>query len=106
MPIAGCNGIDGEGILLSTSNLTQLVLSDDQAVVSVGAGNRWHQVYSYLAPFGLAAVEGRISEVGVSGFTLGGGISFYSNQYGFAADNIVRYQVRIQACLDMSLERY
>jgi FAD/FMN-containing dehydrogenase len=93
MPIAGYNGIDEQGILLSTSNLTQLALSDDQAVVSIGAGNRWREVYSYLAPFGLAAVGGRVSEVGVSGFTLGGGISFYSNQYGFGSDNVVKFQV-------------
>lgn len=92
MPIPGANGIDG-GILISTSNLTTLALSSDQNVVSVGAGNRWRDVYSYLAPSGLAAVGGRVGGVGVSGFHLGGGISFYSNQYGFGADNVVKFQV-------------
>ncbi|KAI8310275.1 Bifunctional solanapyrone synthase [Colletotrichum sp. SAR11_59] len=92
MPVVGYNSIGSSGVLLSTSNLTTLAVSDDKATVSAGAGHRWRDVYSYLQPFGLAVVGGRIGGVGVSGLLLGGGISFYSNQYGFAADNVVRYQ--------------
>uniref|UniRef100_L2GDK5 FAD binding domain protein n=1 Tax=Colletotrichum fructicola (strain Nara gc5) TaxID=1213859 RepID=L2GDK5_COLFN len=66
MPVVGYNGIGSSGVLLSTSNLTTLAVSDDKATVSVGAGHRWRDVYSYLQPYGLA--------------------------YGFAADNVVRYQ--------------
>ncbi|KAH8900531.1 FAD binding domain-containing protein [Thozetella sp. PMI_491] len=93
MPIPGYNNINSEGFLLSTSNLTTLSLSGDSSTVSVGSGNRWRDVYSYLQPFGLAAVGGRIGDVGVAGFLLGGGISFYSSQYGFGSDNIVAYEV-------------
>ncbi|KAI8156041.1 Bifunctional solanapyrone synthase [Colletotrichum sp. SAR 10_70] len=92
MPVVGYNSIGSSGVLLSTSNLTTLAVSDDKTTVSVGAGHRWRDVYSYLQPLGLAVVGGRIGGVGVSGLLLGGGISFYSNQYGFAADNVVRYQ--------------
>ncbi|KAF4874997.1 Bifunctional solanapyrone synthase [Colletotrichum siamense] len=92
MPVVGYNSIGSSGVLLSTANLTTLAVSDDKATVSVGAGHRWRDVYSYLQPYGLAVVGGRIGGVGVSGLLLGGGISFYSNQYGFAADNVVRYQ--------------
>ncbi|KAF9881673.1 FAD binding domain-containing protein [Colletotrichum karsti] len=92
MPVVGSNSIGSTGVLLSTSNLTSLAISEDRATVSVGAGNRWRDVYSYLQPYGLAAVGGRVGGVGVSGLLLGGGISFYSNQYGFAADNVVRYE--------------
>ncbi|WYZ45126.1 hypothetical protein EsH8_VIII_000442 [Colletotrichum jinshuiense] len=92
MPVVGYNSIGSSGVLLSTSNLTTLALSSDKATVSVGAGLRWRDVYSYVQPSGLAVVGGRIGGVGVSGLLLGGGISFYSNQYGFAADNVVRYQ--------------
>lgn len=92
MPVVSYNSIGSSGVLLSTSNLTALAVFDDKATVSVGAGHRWRDVYSYLQPYGLAVVGGRIGGVGVSGLLLGGGISFYSNQYGFAADNVVRYQ--------------
>ncbi|KAF1840642.1 FAD-binding domain-containing protein [Cucurbitaria berberidis CBS 394.84] len=92
MPIPGYNGIDGSGILLSSSNLTALSLSPDKSTVSVGPGNRWRDVYGYLKPSDLAAVGGRVGHVGVPGLLLGGGISFYSSQYGFASDNVVKYQ--------------
>ncbi|KAI0128522.1 FAD binding domain-containing protein [Xylariales sp. AK1849] len=91
MPIPGYNSIDN-GVLLSTSNLTALAVAEDNATVSVGAGNRWRDVYSHLTPYGLAAVGGRIGDVGVSGFLLGGGVSFYSSQYGFGSDNVISYE--------------
>jgi FAD/FMN-containing dehydrogenase len=95
MPIPGYNGIDDRGVLLSSSNLTALSLSSDKSTVSVGPGNRWRDVYGYLKPFGLSAVGGRVGHVGVPGLLLGGGISFYSSQYGFASDNVQKYQVFI-----------
>jgi FAD/FMN-containing dehydrogenase len=93
MPIPGYNGIDSSGVLLSSSNLTTLSLSTDKSIVSVGPGNRWRDVYAYLKPSGLAAVGGRVGHVGVPGLLLGGGISFYSSEYGFASDNVQKYQV-------------
>ncbi|KAI4913139.1 hypothetical protein J4E85_010872 [Alternaria conjuncta] len=92
MPIPGYNGIDGSGVLISSSNLTTLSLSSDKSVVSVGPGNRWRDVYAYLKPSGLAAVGGRVGHVGVPGLLLGGGISFYSSEYGFASDNVMKYE--------------
>ena len=76
MPIPDYNGIDDRGVLLSSSNLTALELSSDKSTVSVGPGNRWRDVYGYLKPFGLSAVDGRVGHVGVPGLLLGGGISF------------------------------
>ena len=99
MPVQGYNSIGSQGVLLSNSNLTTLALSDDQASVSVGAGHRWRDVYSYLQPYELTAVGGRIGNVGVSGLLLGGGISFHSSQYGFAADNVVGYQAVLSSGL-------
>jgi FAD/FMN-containing dehydrogenase len=93
MPIPGYNSIDASGVLISSSNLTILELSSDQASVSVGPGNKWSDVYNYLQPYGLVAVGGRVGKVGVPGFLLGGGISFYSNQHGFGADNVDEVEV-------------
>jgi FAD/FMN-containing dehydrogenase len=89
MPIPGYNGIDKSGVLLSSSNLTTLSLAGDKATVSVGPGNRWRDVHAYLRPSGLAAVGGRVGNVGVPGLLLGGN----SSQYGFASDNVVKHQV-------------
>jgi FAD/FMN-containing dehydrogenase len=49
IPVLGYNGIGNTGILFSTSNLTTLALSSYKSTVSVGPGNRWGDVFSYLA---------------------------------------------------------
>jgi len=41
--------------------------------VQVGAGLVWDDVYAALEPYGVNVVGGRVSGVGVAGFTLGGG---------------------------------
>lgn len=35
----------------------------------------------------------QVAAIGVGGLTLGGGISFFSNQYGWACDNVVSFEV-------------
>ena len=39
----------------------------------IGSGQVWDQVYTSLAPFKVNVVGGRVTGVGVAGFTLGGG---------------------------------
>ena len=44
----------------------------------IGAGLIWDDVYAALEPHGVNVVGGRVTGVGVAGFTLGGGTSFLS----------------------------
>ena len=81
------------GIVIDLVNLNGLQLSEDRSFVSVGPGNRWKHVASYLDPEGLAVVGGRVGDIGVSGLTLGGGISWFSGKYGWACDNVYKYEV-------------
>lgn len=81
------------GVVIDLVNLNTLQLSEDKSVVSVGPGNRWKHVSAYLDPEGLAVVGGRVGEIGVSGLTLGGGISWFSGKYGWACDNVRTYEV-------------
>lgn len=82
-----------EGIVIDLVNINGIQLSDDQSVVSVGPGNRWKTIAEYLDPMGLAIVGGRVGDIGVSGLTLGGGISWFSGKYGWACDNVRKYEV-------------
>jgi hypothetical protein len=81
------------GVTIDLVNLKTLSLFPDQKTVSVGPGNRWIDVAHYLGPYQLAVVGGRVGDVGVSGLTLGGGISWFSGQYGWACDNVRNYEV-------------
>ncbi|CAG9954560.1 unnamed protein product [Clonostachys rosea f. rosea IK726] len=97
MPVPGAANIDSSGILLATTNLTGLQLSSDLSTVSVASGHNWAEVLDYLSPHELVVVGSRIGVVGVPGFLLGGGMSFLSNQYGWASANVVGYEA-VLAC--------
>lgn len=101
MPIADAANINSSGVLLSASKLRRLELSSDQTSVWVGPGNRWGDVYKYLESYGLTIVGGRMGVVGVPGFLLGGGISFFSNEHGWASDNVLAIEVRLHKALDL-----
>ncbi|GME49379.1 putative FAD binding domain protein [Neofusicoccum parvum] len=91
MPIGTSNNINSTGVLISSSNMKQLQIGPDHKTVTVGSGNVWLDVYKYLEPYGQTVVGGRLGPIGVPGFLLGGGMSFFSNQYGFGSANVAKY---------------
>ncbi|KAI8278248.1 hypothetical protein K4K57_001583 [Colletotrichum sp. SAR 10_99] len=62
MTIANAANINAPGVLVATSGLSNLVLSDDQSTIEVGAGNTWSDVYRFLEPYKLAVVGGRAGD--------------------------------------------
>lgn len=89
---AGASSIDG-GITVSLENFNQITPSSDKKSAVIGPGNRWLQVYSTLQKSDIVVIGGRVASIGVGGLTLGGGISFFSNLYGWACDNVNNYQL-------------
>lgn len=89
---AGASNIEG-GVTIDLMKLNETSVSTDKTETAVGAGNIWYDVYSYLQPKGLTVIGGRVSAIGVGGLTLGGGISFFSNRYGWACDNVNSFEV-------------
>jgi hypothetical protein len=54
----------------------------------VPAGKTWGEVLPEAVRHGLTAVHGSSSTVGVIGYLLGGGLSFYGRRYGLAANSV------------------
>ena len=90
--VAGASSIKG-GVVIDLSLFNQVTPAEDRQSVVVGAGCKWIDTYSALGKEGLAVAGGRNSAVGVSGLTLGGGLSFFSPQYGFVCNNVLAFEV-------------
>ncbi|MFB7301319.1 FAD-binding oxidoreductase [Streptomyces rubiginosohelvolus] len=54
----------------------------------VPAGTTWGEVVVAAAPHGLAAPHGSAAHVGVVGYLLGGGVSFYGRHTGLAVNSV------------------
>ncbi|KAJ7829989.1 hypothetical protein B0H14DRAFT_2808295 [Mycena olivaceomarginata] len=89
----GFSNVDATGFTIDLQNMNQISLLDEGKIVSFGSGCRWHQVYGALEPHNLTTVGGRVPDVGVGGFLLGGGISALSIAHGFGSSNILNYQI-------------
>ena len=68
---AGASSINN-GLTIDLENLNTMTVNSDKNVTAIGTGNRWIDVYEYLTPQNLSVVGGRVSDIGVSGLTLGG----------------------------------
>ncbi|KAL8704947.1 MAG: hypothetical protein Q9225_008056, partial [Loekoesia sp. 1 TL-2023] len=60
------------GITIDLQNLNSISVDAEKTITQIGAGNRWINVYEYLTPKNLSVIGGRVSDIGVSGLTLGG----------------------------------
>ena len=88
----GASNING-GVTIDLVNMNQVVVNAEQTETQIGPGNRWVDVYSQLEVKNISVIGGRVSDIGVGGLTLGGGISFFSGRYGWACDNVNNYEV-------------
>lgn len=68
----GFASVGSDGVLIALQNLNNLAITSDKKVVTTGTGNRWRDVYSFVKPQGVLVVGGRVSQVGVGGYMLGG----------------------------------
>lgn len=75
-------------VLVKTTQLDDVQIDAERLRARVGAGVVWADVGTAAAEFGLAALAGSAPDVGVVGYTLGGGISWLARRYGLAANSV------------------
>ncbi|KAG9237432.1 hypothetical protein BJ875DRAFT_157184 [Amylocarpus encephaloides] len=83
------------GVTIDMSHMNSTTLSPDKSIAFVGAGARWNNVFAALEPLNLTVSGGRVAGIGTGGFLTGGGISFFSPEYGWACDRIAGMEVVI-----------
>ncbi|KAI0634577.1 FAD-binding domain-containing protein [Trametes polyzona] len=82
-----------EGVQIAMYKFNEVKYHADQNLAEVGSGLVWDDVYEALAPYAVNVVGGRVSGVGVAGFTLGGGYSWKTNQHGLTIDNLSGFEL-------------
>jgi hypothetical protein len=85
-PASGC-------VLVTTKRMDVVSVDPGRRTARVGAGVRWADVLAATSAHGLAALSGSSSQVGVVGYTLGGGIGPLARQHGFAADLVESFEL-------------
>ena len=75
-------------ILLKTGRMRGIRIDPAARIARAEAGVVWLEVVEAAARHGLAALAGSSPDVGVVGYTLGGGLSFLGRKYGLAASNV------------------
>ncbi|MDR5698601.1 FAD-binding oxidoreductase [Agromyces aerolatus] len=91
-PLAADDGL-ADAILLRTHELRGVEVDVDARVARVEAGAQWGDVIAAVAPHGLTALAGSSHDVGVVGYTLGGGLSWLARSHGIAANHVIAAEV-------------
>jgi FAD/FMN-containing dehydrogenase len=90
--IAGTALADG-GLTIDMSRLRGIVVDPEGRTATVQAGCLLGEVDRETQVHGLATPLGFISEVGVAGLTLGGGLGYLTRRFGWAVDNLLEVEI-------------
>ena len=80
-------------VLLRTTGLGGVEIDRETASARVGAGALWGEIVPPASEQGLAALHGSTPTVCVSGYTLGGGVSFYGRKHGLACNRVTAIEL-------------
>jgi len=104
-------GLLNDTILVKTAAMRQVSVDPAARIARAEAGAVWRDVVEAAARHGLAALAGSSPDVGVVGYTIGGGMSWLGRAYGLSANNVEAIEVvtaggrlvRADACTEPDL---
>ena len=80
-------------VLMKTERMRGVEIDPAARIARVEAGVLWEEVTEAAAEHGLAALAGSSPDVGVVGYSLGGGISWLARKHGLAANAITAVEL-------------
>jgi FAD/FMN-containing dehydrogenase len=90
--VAGLATTEG-GLVVDLSAMRAVEVDAARRRARVQGGAIWREVDAATQPHGLAAPAGLVSDTGVAGLTLGGGIGWLRRKHGLTCDNMVAAEV-------------
>lgn len=88
-PVRNADG----AVLVSTRRMQGVNVDPARRTARVEAGVKWERLLAVAAEHGLTGLCGSSSDVGVVGYTLGGGMGSLGRRFGFAADSVVSFDI-------------
>ena len=85
---SGTSVCDG-GLVIDTSLMKSVRVEVTSQTARVEAGVVWGELDRETQVFGLATTGGTVSNTGIAGLTLGGGIGWLTRQHGLSCDNLL-----------------
>ncbi len=80
-------------LILNTSSLTGVSIDAAARRVRVGAATKWEAVTAGLSELGLAGLHGSSPDVGIVGYSLGGGIGWLARKHGMQANAVTAIEL-------------
>ena len=90
---AGPLGALDDVVLVRTSAMTGVTVDPERLVARAEAGVLWEDVVTAAAEHGLTALHGSSPDVGVAGYSLGGGIGWYARKLGLQTNAVTAFEV-------------
>jgi FAD/FMN-containing dehydrogenase len=90
---AGPLGPLDDVVLLRTSAMTGVTIDAERRIARVEAGALWLDAVEPAAEAGLAALHGSSPDVGIVGYSLGGGIGWYARKLGLATNSVTAVEL-------------
>jgi FAD/FMN-containing dehydrogenase len=90
---AGALGALDGALLLRTTLMDGVQVDPSSRIARVEAGAAWGPVAQLAGEHGLAALHGSSGTVGVTGYTLGGGLGWLSRLHGLASESVVAIEL-------------
>jgi FAD/FMN-containing dehydrogenase len=90
--VSAYGSLDGT-LLVDVRNLQDVEIDAEARRVRVGAGVKWERVSGRLSELGLAGLHGSSPDVGVAGYSLGGGIGWLSRRYGMQTNSVTAIEI-------------
>src|SRR6266536_1661612 len=81
------------GLTIDLSGMRQVTVDAERRLVHAGGGCLLGDIDAATAPHGLIVPAGIMSETGVAGLALGGGIGWFSRKHGLTCDQFVSLQL-------------
>ena len=84
--------LDGT-IVVQTSAMQNVSIDPAAHRVRVGSGVKWEKVAPQLSNYGLAGLHGSSPDVGIAGYSLGGGIGWLARKYGMQTNSVTAIEL-------------